>query len=241
MKLNLLTIALLPLSILLFSCDAFDEDVVPNGRVTTRQATFSNYDAIDASSAFTIYLTISDSDESIEIEANDNLHQYIEVKKENGVLIIGIENNVSIRGNATLNAYITTKSISSFMASGASRFILDQSISEEEVSVYLSGASKFTGNIQSGTLYADLSGASELNLTGYTVDYILEASGASMAKDFGFTSEFLNAELSGASRANVTITKEIDVEASGASSLYYKGDAVITHQELSGASSVSKM
>jgi hypothetical protein len=240
MKLNLLTIALLPISVLLFSCDVFDEEVVPNGRVTTQQATFSDYDAIDASSAFTIYLTISDNDESIEIEANDNLHQYIEVKKENGVLILGIEHSVSIRGNATLNAYITTKSVKSFMASGASRFILDQGISEEELSIYLSGASKFSGDIQSGTLYADLSGASELNLSGYTVDYKLEASGASIARDFGFTSEYFNAELSGASKANVTITKEIDVEASGASSLHYMGDAMIIHQDLSGASSVHK-
>jgi len=241
MKLNVFSLIFLCFSLFLFSCDVFDHDVVPTNKVTTIPETFSDYDGIDASSAFTVYLTISDDDESIEIEANDNLHQYIEVKKENGVLIIGIENNVSIKGNATLNAYITTNSVSSFMGSGASRFMLNQGISEEEISIYLSGASTFTGDINSGKLYADLSGASTLSLSGYTLDYILEASGASVAKDFGFTSELLNAELSGASRASLTIDKEIIIDASGASVLQYKGDAVIVNQDLSGASSIKKM
>jgi len=241
MKLNQLSPVFLCFSLFLFSCDAFDHDVIPTNKVTTIPATFSDYDGIDASSAFKVYLTISDEDESIEIEANDNLHQYIEVKKVNEILIIGIKNNISIKGSSTLNAYITTKSVNSFMGSGASKFILNQGISEHDVSIHLSGASTFTGPVNSDKLVADLSGASSINLTGYTIDCILEASGASMVKDFGFTSELLNAELSGASKASLSVENEIIVEASGASVLHYKGDAVIVDQDLSGASSVVKM
>ena len=62
-----------------------------------------------------------------------------------------------------------------------------------------------------------------------------------MIKDYGLETDHLNAELSGASNVSLTINEEIDIEASGASILKYKGNAVITNQDLSGASSVKKM
>ena len=241
MKTNYLSLTLLCSSLFIFSCDVYENDVVPNGKTTTMQASFSNYHVIDASSAFSVYVTFSDTDESIEIEANDNLHQYIEVKKVNGALKIGLEQNIRIRGNATLNAYITTKRVSGYDASGASRFIVEDVINEDDIDLYLSGASTFTGEINTKKIYADLSGASTLNISGSTNDFILDASGASVVRDYNFESNSLDADLSGASNVYLTVDNEIKVEASGASILRYKGDAVISRQDLSGASSVKKM
>lgn len=241
MKTNLLSLTIMSISLFLISCDVFENDVVPSSNVTSTQATYSGYDAIDASSAFTVYLIFSDADESIEIEANDNLHQHIEVKKEGGTLVIEIEDNVHIRGNATLNAYITTKSVSGFIGSGATRFIVEDLISETDVMINLSGASTFTGELNAISLYADLSGASVMSVTGFAENSDVDASGASLIKDYGFETDHFKAELSGASSASLTINDEIDIEASGASILKYKGNAVITNQDLSGASSVKKM
>jgi len=241
MKTNLFSLAILIFSFLLFSCDVFENDVAPSSKITTMQATFSDYDAIDVSTAFTVYLTFSDVEESIEIEANDNLHQHIEVKKVNGMLIIDIEDNVNIRGNATLNAYITTTSISDYSASGASRFIVEDLINESDVTVHLSGASTFTGELNTERIYVDISGASSMNINGNGNDFDAEVSGASVIRDYGFVTNVLKADLSGASNAFLTVVDEIDIEASGASNLHYKGDAVITSQDLSGASSVKKM
>jgi len=241
MKTKLLSLTLLSFSLFLFSCDIYDTEVVPNGKITTMQATFTDYKAIEASSAFSVYLVFSDTEESIEIEANENLHQYIDVKKENGTLKIGIENNVQIRGNATLKAYIITKQVEGYSASGASRFIVENEIHAENVNIYLSGASTFDGEINSNRCYANLSGASSMNILGFADDFELDASGASVIRDYGFEANHLKAELSGASNAYLTVDNEIEIEASGASSLRYKGDAVITTQNLSGASSVKQM
>ena len=225
----------------LFTCEIYESDVRPSGKITTVEATFSDYDAIDASSAFTVYLSFSDTDETIEIEANENLHEYIEVKKENGTLVIGVANNVRIRGKSTLNAYITTKSISSFSASGASRFVIEDVVDQDRAHIYLYGVSSFNGALDVDLLFADISGASVMNITGSCNDFEFEASGASVLRDYTFSTNTIKAELSGASHAALTVDQEIDVEASGASILRYRGDAVITNQDLSGASSVKKM
>jgi len=241
MKTKILSPILLSLTTFLFSCDPLDHHVVPSDEVSTRYESYENYDMIDASSAFTVYVVFSDTEEEIEIEANDNLHQYIEVKKVNNTLHIGLENNISVRGSATLKAYVKTKHVSLFSASGASRFFVDTPLDAEEVNVHLSGASTFAGDVSANTLLADLSGASVMNITGNTNLLEVEASGASILKDYGFTSQSLIAELSGASKAYLSVNDEIDIEASGASSLHYKGNASIIHRDLYGASSIKKV
>lgn len=241
MKTQLISLTLIGFALFLFSCDVIDNDVVPNNKVTTMQATYSNYNAIDASSAFTVYVTFSDDEESIEIEANENLHQYIEVKKLNNVLKIELEKNISLHGSATLNAYIKTQHVSKYEGSGATRFIVENTIEADDVHIYMSGASTFTGEIDANNLYSDLSGASVMNVDGFTNNIDIEASGASMLKDYGFQTRSLIADLSGASSVYISVEEEINVEASGASALHFMGPAIIIHQDLSGSSSVKNM
>lgn len=242
MKINAFALILISMSLFLFSCDCFnDENVMPSDKVTTEQYTFSDYDMIDASSAFTVYLSFSENEESIEIEANDNLHQYLDIKNENNTLNIGFKNNFNVRGSATLNAYVKTKNISGYIASGASRFIVENPIEGDEISIYLSGASNFSSSLSTNRMFADLSGASDMQVSGTVNSLEIEASGASLVRDYGFETKSLIADLSGASNMQLTVKEEISIEASGASSLKYKGDAVITQQDLSGASTVRKM
>ena len=94
MKSNLLSLSILAIALFLFSCDIYENDVNPGSHVTTRQATLSNYNALDVSNAFSVYVNFSHVEESIVIEANDNLHQYIEVRNERGTLVIEIEDHV---------------------------------------------------------------------------------------------------------------------------------------------------
>jgi len=238
---NVITLILLSFSLFLFSCNVFDEHVRPSGDVTTRNESFENYNAINTSHAFQVYVNFSDTEEIIEIEANDNLHQHIEVKLVNNTLEIGLRDNISIRGSATLKAYITTRHVSSFSGSGASRFINQSPIEAENVNIHLSGASNFSGDIQTSELIVDLSGASVMNISGISNEFDIEASGASVCRDFGFETNYLKADISGASGLYLTINDEIDVEASGASNLHYKGNAVISHQDMSGASTIKKI
>jgi len=223
------------------SCDVWEHRVIPSSTVSTRDFTYSDYNSIDVSHAFTAYITFSDDEESIEIEANDNLHQYIEVKKENNTLSIGFQNGIQVTGSPTLKAHITTKHISNFYGSGASKFQLSDVVETENSNIYLSGASTFSGELNVANLYSDLSGASTAQLSGTAEKLDTDLSGASSIRDYNFTAGTLRADLSGASSAFLSVDQQINVKATGASSLHYKGHAVIVNQDLSGSSSVSKV
>lgn len=240
MKFNILTTTAVVLTYMLASCDLVNESVRPSDDISSRNEDFSNYDRVEASHAFEVFVDFSDTEEYIEIEANDNLHEYIEVYKMNNTLHIGIKNNISIRGSATLRAYITTNSISSFSGSGASRFVLHDPVETDYATIDLSGASNLSGELYVQDLLVDLSGASHMNIQGDADMLDIELSGASVFKDYNFSTAELKADLSGASHMQVSVTEKIDIEASGASNLKYHGSPQIIRQEVSGASHVNK-
>lgn len=102
----------------------------------------------------------------------------------------------------------------------------------------LSGASESELNINADKLILVLSGASQLSAESETSQEILaDLSGASTLNMFASATLSANLELSGASDAKVNVTNELEVKASGASIVRYRGTPSVS-TDLSGASQV---
>ena len=216
------------------SCD--HETIRASDVIQSLSYTFPNYSTLKVSSAFNAYVTFSDTEESIRIEANENLHDKIIVKKEGSKLIIRLKQFTSIRGNATLNAYIVTKDISKFEINGASNVALENEWDTQNAKIEVSGASDFSGEIRSDRMDIEMSGASSTAIYGSIDTMYTDLSGSSDLSDYDLSVNKLNIELSGASEAFLTVNESIVIEASGASVMNYRGNAIITRKELSGAS-----
>ena len=238
MKSKLVYTGLILLFGMMGSCDY--EVIRPDGGITSREANFSGYSALHVSDAFNVNVQFSDTEEKITIEANENLHDRIIVEMEGQMLRIKIRNHTNIKGSATLNAFIVTKRISNFEVSGASKLSLESKLIASEARIRLSGASEFKGELDLGRLELDADGASHINLFGNTAMLKASLSGASTLADYDFTVGKLDIRLGGASEAYLSVTESIDVEASGASRLNYKGEAMVKEKRLTGASVIVK-
>ena len=222
----------------LSSCD-YDR-IRASGDITSQEVHYSDFSGLKLSNAFSAYVSFSDTEEKIEIEANENLHDNIIVRKDGNNLIVKLKSHTAIRGKATLNVYITTKSITDFDISGASELILETPLIAEDASIELSGASEFYGELNLGRLELDSSGASNSNLFGNVGELDASLAGSSELKDYDLLLDKLDIRLSGASDAYVTVNKVIEIRGSGASTLNYKGNAEIGSKNLSGASKIKK-
>ena len=128
MKIKNLLFAVITMGLLGTSCEK-DNYITPNGNVTTISKTLSGYNELEVSDQFTVYITFSDTIESIEVEANANLHAHINVFRLNDRLIINLDNEVNItNGNAVLNIYITTKELDGFYGVGAASIELQNTL-----------------------------------------------------------------------------------------------------------------
>jgi hypothetical protein len=237
-KTKTILIVLISLSLIFSFCTKDDTKVTPSDKITKQEFSFSDYNIIDVENAFELNVTFSENEEKIEIQANENLHQYINVGKSVNTLVISFQDNVEIEGNATLIANITTKEVTEFYATGAVAIILQNKLITDEVIIELTGASYFEGEMEVDNINALLIGATELDISGSANSFYVIAEGASSIENYDFITKYLNLNLTGASYTYLTITEEMDIIASGASILYYKGDGIINSQILTGASQI---
>ncbi len=103
-----------------------------------------------------------------------------------------------------------------------------------------SGASTFKGDVTADKMSYDVNGASTTDVDGTTSELIVSASGASNFRGQDLQAESCKIEATGASSANINVSKTIDATASGASSIHYSGGASLSNVDVSGSSTVKK-
>ncbi len=201
-----------------------------------------SFTSIKVSNAIHLYLSKGDT-EAIAISADEEKYkQGIKTEIENGELHIFYDGPRVWNGrNQKLNVYVSYKSLEQITASSASNVLLAGIMELPMLNIKISGASDFKGQLNIGELNVRLSGASDMKLSGTVKNITIECSGASDFKSYDLISETAVVKASGASDITITVNKEITANASGASNVYYKGDAILKEKHSSGASSIAKV
>ena len=201
-----------------------------------------SFSSIKVSSGLHVYLSKGEV-EVLAISATDEKYRNaIKTEIRNGVLHVFFAGE-KIRNNNSgkLTVYIAYKNLEQLQASGASDIFIAGIMELPLLNLQLSGASQLRGQIKVDELNMKLSGASEVKLSGIVKNINIESSGASDVKSYDLTAENCNVKASGASDVNITITKELTANASGASNVFYKGTGELKVKQSSGASSVAKV
>lgn len=203
------------------------------------------FHAIKISNAFDVYISQGNEDAVAISASKQEYKDKIFTKVENGMLIIKFDDDKkfwkSLKGEKTkLKAYISVKRLDKLDVSGACDVFFEDGISAEALEINLSGASDLKGKITAQTLKFDINGASDATITGTAAELAVDASGASDFKGYDLLSNNCTAKASGASSINITVNKELNANASGASSIRFKGEGLIRDIKTSGASNVSR-
>ncbi|RYY58451.1 MAG: DUF2807 domain-containing protein [Chitinophagaceae bacterium] len=232
---------LLSLVVLLAVTGSYAQKTISDPNAQVREA--RGFTAIKLSSAFDVY--ISQGDEALAVSASDSKYlENIKTEVSGGTLRIWFESGNGIKGWNTgkmkLKAYISFKDINKLDISGACDVYIEGVIKLQDLKLVLSGASDLKGKLDVAKLEVDMSGASDMGVSGTVGQLDIESSGASSFKGFDLITEFCTAKASGASDIKITVNKELNVNASGASDIDYKGTGVIRDLKTSGASSVQR-
>lgn len=208
-----------------------------SGKVISETRNVSGFHGIDVGGAFEVIL-IKSNQEKIVLEADDNLMPYIRTKVFGGIL--EIDNEKDFRNPTELKVSIYYKNLDRFDISGAASVRGEDIINAQSIELDASGASEIQLKFNTENFEGDMSGASRLDLSGNAKNVKIEASGASSFQALEF--ETINCEIdaSGAAVVRIWTVGKLSLEASGASSVRYKGNPSIDIISISGASSVRK-
>jgi hypothetical protein len=231
------------LMVMLVSAVLFAQKTINDPNAEPRN--LSGFHAIKISNSFTVYISQGNED-AVAISASKAEYKAkIITKVENGVLIIRFDDDKKFwKGwngdKQRLTAYISIKKIDRLDVGGACDVYFEEGLAAEGLSIDLSGASDMKGKIDAKTLKVEISGASSATISGNAATLDVEASGASDFKGYELVTNYCDAKASGASSVNITVNKELNANASGASNVRFKGEGLIRDIKTSGASNVTR-
>ena len=213
--------------------------VTGSGNVTSESRTVGRFNGVRIGGAFKVVLT-KGSTSALKIEAEDNILPKIETYVEGGTLVIKLRDNWSFNTRGPMRAYITFTDLQSLDISGAVTATCEGTIEADRFTLDASGASNINLPFKVRELNTDVSGASKITLTGSAERFSLDASGATSLYAFGLSTGRSRLDLSGASKAEISVNEELNVDASGASKVTFRGSPRIQTIDASGASKVRK-
>ena len=188
-----------------------------SGNTKSEKREVSGFTKVEGGGAIILEI-VAQKDFSVEVEADDNLLQYIKTEISGDTLKVFTKDRISPR-----NKLVVKISMPEFTA-------LD-----------VSGASGATvSNVKTDSLKLEASGASKIKIDGEANSLESEATGASKIDAEGLKVENADVEANGASNTTVSATNELKANASGASTIYYTGEPKNISPKSSGASSVKK-
>jgi len=193
--------------------------VVGSGDLVTEEKDFSDFTIVEVGSGFGVEIMQSSS-YNINITADDNLLDYIEVFKTGETLTIRLKGSYSYQ-NVILRAEVTMPDLYELKFSGGTHGTVEGFTSSHEFILSLSGGSTISLEGAANNLRISASEGSHLYLSDFSV-------------------HDATVKLSGGSGATINLDGGLNANLSGGSKLRYIGDPTMGDINTSDGSTVSK-
>jgi Putative auto-transporter adhesin, head GIN domain len=213
--------------------------ITGSGQTSTETRSIGRFKSVRISGAFKAILVKGETS-ALRLEADDNVLPRIETFVEGGILVIKPKNNSWFQNTGPMTAYITFTELEGLDVSGAVSASCESAIETPRFAIDASGASNLRLTLKVNELDGDVSGASKINLSGSADRFGLDASGATSLYAFDMRTLRTRLSLSGASKVEISVSESLDVDASGASKVTFRGNPRSQHIDASGASKVRK-
>ena len=207
-----------------------------SGDIIVEDRKVSGFDKILVTGAGRLIITQGDS-ESLSVETDDNLVEYIKTEVNGDTLEIGFEDNVVFSSGSGRTALdptdgfifrISVIDLQAISVSGAADIEVEK-LKTDQLDISLSGAGQVTiDDLDAGSLGVLVSGAGDVNLTGRVEDQVVRLSGFGRYQTFNLESQQASVTISGAGGANVWAMDTLDVTISGAGDVKYYGSPSLT-------------
>lgn len=245
MKSSILSLAL-TLSLTIASAQWGDNYIKLSHNITTETRNFTGFDKIEVSEDFEVRIRLSDTAEKVELEANENLHDLIQVEKEGKTLKIYTKpystsynsRNKKSGAKERLVAYITAKSLSEIKGNEDVIIVLEDKLYSDKLTIALDEDSTFEGFLEVKNLVVQLDEDCILDIEGSAQSMEVAANEDSIIKGYDFEVGDLAIELDEDSVAKLTVNGDIDLRAREDSYFHYQGEGRFTRKRLTGDSEV---
>lgn len=212
-----------------------------DSQTSAQQFNVGDYTAIAASSDFEVEVYFSNNKQSVEVEANNNLMEFVEAYVKNNTLYLETEKGLYTKGRMILKATVyASPDVNSFKASSDAKITVTDRITADDVTIRLSSDAVFYGEIASNSLDFAASSDAVADINGSVQSMNAKLSSDSQLDGDDLQVEDLVIRLNGDSVAEVNASKSLDAAANGDSMLKYSGNPKIIQLSARGDSDIKR-
>lgn len=238
------TIKITALFLVLFTLSSCDfqftiGSVEGNGDVTVEEHIFSEkIDNIKVSNGLLVELVHSQI-QHVSVEADDNLHEYIELEFVNGTLTVKTTKNIrKAKSQKVTIAYVDLESIQA--SSGSTVKGLPGMVSEE-LNLKASSGAQISLSVLAKELSAQSSSGSNISIKGQARNFNSKASSGSSIDARELQAIYCTSKASSGANITLNIQRSLDAKASSGGDIKYYGEPEVVTQNASSSGRVRKM
>ncbi len=226
------------------------ETIYGSGNVSAEERPVSGFDRVSLTGIGDVYITQGE-EESLTVEADDNLMEYIETEVRGGTLVLGftgVGRNKDVEPTEPIKFNLTMKDVSGLDITGAGD-IRARSLAVDDLEFAISGAGDIdVGSLAATKLVVRLHGAGDVTVDSLSVEesvvYLYGAGDVELAGQAAKQAIFLGGaggydaarlesqtaivEAGGVGTVTVWATDSLDVQIGGPSTVAYYGDPDVT-------------
>jgi hypothetical protein len=235
-----LRLIIIAITVLGMSCSVGGQSwktVHGNHKVTKSERSVGSFTGVKVSSGVDVYLR-QGNEQSVTVEADENLHEYIITEVKGGILHVFTE--VSIRDSERERVYVTMKDINSVETTSAGDVIGETPVKSDRLELSASSAGDIKLEIYAKEVDIDISSSGDITLTGETDNLKADLSSAGDLKAYDLKSREADVNVSSAGDADINVSEKITARASSAGDINYTGDPKYIDVHTSSAGGIHK-
>jgi hypothetical protein len=198
-----------------------------SGNIITEDRAVSNFDRIDWNGSGDVAI-IQSGEESLTVEADDNVIEYVRTEVKNGTLELGLDaGEVKSISSTRLRFRVNVKDLTGLNLFGSGH-ITAASLDTDRLDIAVTGS----GEVQIDSLTTEqvevrITGSGRVRLVGEVAGQDIDISGSGEYHGGDLRAETVEITISGSGDSTVWATESLDVRINGSGSLDYYGSPTV--------------
>lgn len=216
----------------------FADRVKGNGKVVTEERTVKSFDGVSASAGIDVVIMQGEK-EFLEVEADENLLEYIITEVKSGVLKVHWKPNTNVRSYKKVLIHVTCKDLNLVKASSGADIYSKGMIKTNEMTISASSAADIKLSVEGEMITCKASSGADIRLTGKTQFLKAGCSSGADIKAADMEAEVVEAKASSGADIKVTVTKELTASASSGADITYYGNPPVKNVRSSSGGDIN--
>jgi hypothetical protein len=210
-----------------------------DGNIATDERSVGAFDGVESLGSFDIVISPGQTN-SLTIEADENLMEFIETDVRDGILSIRTRNRHSIRPSRTITCKVVAPTFRLVRISGSGNVKSNGHItSNEAMEISTSGSGSIDLRVTAPSINADISGSGDITLAGEAAAMASSIAGSGDLRAGELKTRQATVRISGSGNTSIHADESLDVSIAGSGEVNYSGNAKVT-SHVAGSGSINK-